>query len=908
MRVDEPEATRYARRNVTTPISDPVGPKRSMGPSDRGRHLWAKSPRGGMSHSLLGHLLDVGVAASVLLEDRRADVDVVADGLGLEFEEARRWMVVLAALHDLGKATPTFQAKWPDGAPPEALGRAWIDLPHGRATWVLLHATLRDLGWSGRVARAAAHAVGVHHGVLDDASQIRPGAYDPTALGEDRMPWDGWRRALVDDVRAAFGATAVPGATRSPILRTWARLAGLTSVADWIGSSLEPLPPVVDVDQYVRDRFDAVRARLKAIGWPSSGPWWQAPPGEGFASWFGTPDKSFVPFPMQEAVAAAFADPDGPPGLLVIEAPMGEGKTEAAFYALVQDGGARGAYIALPTQATSDALFGRLRTFVDRHAGRGVPLTLAHAAARIAASAPVEGASGDGQAAASGAAWFSTGRRELLAELGVGTVDQALLGVMPSRHHFVRLWALADKTVVIDEVHAFDAYTGGLIASLVEWLAASGARTVLMSATLPRATTAALTAAYARGIGVPAQDVPHEPYPRLTLVDRDGRLRSTSFPARRSATIALRSAPFAIDALADAVAGAAATGAAVGVVVNRVDRAQLLALALRDRVPDLALLHARWPLAERVRREQAVVAHFGPKGTVAERRGVVVGTQVIEQSLDLDFDVLFSDLAPVDLLLQRSGRLHRHVGRERPDPYGAPVLHIAGFGTADAPEEPAVDTVYAAYLMWRTWAALVAKGASVTFPRDLDELVQTVYGDDTLAALEPYGDRLRALEQEHAQATNVAATAAEYHLLGPPSQVASEAWGNPHGDEHTRRPWVQLTPTRLGKRSVTVVPVVVDGPTWRVAGTEGAVDVRARTLSERWVGVALSHQVRIGRDALVRRLASIEPPPSWLATGPLRYVAPLTLDAAARWTEDPSVRLDPSLGLVYEPLTERRNA
>ena len=876
------------------------------GGMERGRYLWAKSSDVGAGHSLLAHMLDVGLVASVLIERRPSDAVEVAGALGLSLDQAAAWLATLAGLHDLGKATPAFQAKWPAGAPAEALGRAFSPIPHGRSTILLLKPWLRDLGVSKRLASTLAHAVGIHHGWVDTADQLTTGRYDPRSIGEDMAPWASWRIALCDDVRAAFGAHDIPSARRIPPARTWARIAGLTAVADWIGSGLPQRGRVNDVVTYLADRRHAVAERLTEVGWPPHERWWRQPHRSGFAGWF-EGAQVFEPRPLQVAVERALGTKGSELGLIIIEAPMGEGKTEAAFYSMVRPGAETGAYYALPTQATSDAMVGRLGTFVEQHKRREVNLALAHAGARVPAPLPTHPADPEGlEANATAAAWFSTGRRELLAELGVGTVDQALLGVLPTKHHFVRLWALAGRTLVIDEVHAYDAYTGGLVEALVEWSAALGAAIVVMSATLPEATSNALVRAFARGHGIEAPELRRAPYPRLTVVNCSGDAQRMSFQASRRATVRVVPAPHDLGGLAAEVLAAAHVGGAVGVVVNRVDRAQALYRRLSRGPAEVVLLHARMPKDDRSRRERALVRRLGPEGDPTNRNVIVIGTQVIEQSLDLDFDAMFTDLAPVDLILQRSGRLHRHAGRPRPAGHAHAVLHVAGMGADDTmgPEEAAVDSVYDAHALWRTWAALIETGGAIELPEDLDALVQRVYSDAPMGALDSWSNRIDEEAMRYRQRTEAAHGAVAAWSTPAPSADSTACWTVTATDNPDGRPWVLRAPTRLGEESVTVVPVSVTNTCWAVMGCDERVQATARRASASWIKNALDRQLRVTRKRVLYTLRSRTPPSWWTASGPLRYMAPLELDGSGRWVVDPTVRLDTELGLVYEPLDE----
>lgn len=866
-----------------------------------GRHLWAKSGEVEGGHSLLAHLLDVGIVAEELLNRRsRRETRFLADELGITPEDAARLVVILVALHDIGKATPCFQAKWPEGAPPEALSRRLVDVPHGRAGGILLAQWLRDMDVKSRLAVSLAHAVAIHHGQLLPKDFAGFGTYDPRSLGEDEAPWRQWRSGIIADVVDAFGPLPGLAYKRSLRGRNWALVAGLTSVADWIGSSLPHLGQVKDVESYVSARRPVAQARLDEISWPSERPWWRTPDsGNGFADWFGL---RFTPRPLQNAVSHLTSGLEEP-ALIVVEAPMGEGKTEAAFYAMVQPHAEDGAYIALPTQATSDAMHERLRRFTDASRAREVDVALAHSTARQLSSLRLPEAGAvrvDIEAKATAESWFDSGRRELLAELGVGTVDQALLGALPTRHFFVRLWGLAGKVVVFDEVHAYDAYTEGLVAELVRWLSALGSSVVLMSATLPNTARTRLVEAYYEGRGSEAPSLPELTYPRALRAVADG-VEGMSFSASNSSTVTLSSAPFDLPRLADELLGAVQTGAAVAAIVNNVGRAQELYRICKARHDDVTLVHARFPLSERKRREAEIVARFGPEGDPSERAGLVIATQVVEQSLDLDFDVLYSDLAPVDLLFQRAGRMHRHVRRGRPERYAAPTLHVCGLreDVGDGPAPEALDTVYHSFVVWRSWAALAGK-TELRLPDDIDSLVQLVYSEEPLSALDPYIGEVEEAAAAYRVEQLAAEKAAEHWSLGSPRKPATDSWGEGGRDSDDWRAYQLRIPTRLGDDSVSVVPVEPNASGWGIRSSSAVLSSRTRRATPEFVEAAVTNQLRVSRKSLVAKVRNQELPRWWSNSGGLVRFWPLFIDEEGRALIDPNVRLDDELGLVYE--------
>jgi CRISPR-associated endonuclease/helicase Cas3 len=871
---------------------------------DHGRHLWAKSDRDGMGHSLLGHLLDTGLVARQLLVHRRQlELAFASAELGLSEQEASQLLVISVALHDIGKATPVFQVKWPAGAPEEVRGASFIDVQHGRASGIILYEYLLRTGYSKRIASSLANAIAIHHGRRLPGNYNEPGTYEPRSVGIGSVRWEDWQYRIMNDVSLAFGGLPKTEHRRYLRGRTWGLLAGLTSVADWIASSLPHTGPITDPTAYLEERQEAVSARLEDIDWPTAEAWYRTR-GEaaGFAGWF---TDMREPRNLQIAMAELVGGAEKP-GLYVVEAPMGEGKTEAAFYAMVQPAGNRGGYLALPTQATSDAMHNRLKEFAGMHQARQLDIALAHSGARFRTLLPVSGRKADPESEQSDAdaeSWFSQGRRELLATLGVGTVDQALMGVLPVRHFFVRLWGLAGKTVILDEVHAYDAYTGELIARLVEWLGAVDCTVILMSATLPQAARRKLQNAYLKGRGngptMPESEADSDAYPLIVRIDDSGT-ESRSFTAEPRSAVQLAPAPFDIAGLGELLISLQAGGGAVAAVVNTIGRAQALYEYCRSRGIMADLLHGRLPLAERQAREERIVHRYGPAGVAEHRNGLVIATQVLEQSLDLDFDVMVSDLAPIDLLFQRMGRMHRHVRNTRPSEFTVPRLYITGLeGEAPGmPEPDAIILVYSPFILLRSWA-LLRNRQEFSLPHDLRSLVQAVYGEGPVPIPAGLEERFAEAMAEYQAKRQADTVTAEQLSIGGPRQSCDTSWGEAGSDIDAFERGTLLTPTRLFQDSVTVVPLFSKAGDWALPGGNQAFrQGRKPRDANAFAVAAFQQQLRIQRESLVRKLRNQQVPDWWMKSALIRYFLPLYFSEDLRAIADDSVSYDPDLGVI----------
>ncbi|QQE87482.1 CRISPR-associated helicase Cas3' [Azotobacter chroococcum] len=745
------------------------------------RRLWAKSGEA-PGHGLLAHLLDVAAVAEVLLEhEPPATLEHFARQFGLPVPAFARHAAALAGLHDFGKAIPGFQDKWPEGRQAdEALGlpfppRSLSVAEHACASAALLWEHLSGLGIPHLLwIRHALQAISAHHGYhfnQPEFNRARP-PFEPAAWAEARR-----------EIFAAYWAVLAPQgipqveALSLPAVQ-W--LAGLTSVADWIGSNPDWFPQGERQDSLADYHADACRRAgraLAAIGWSRSAVLLReaATVDQLIGRIVQRPESSARPLQRE---ADRLLDGVRGPALLLVEAPMGEGKTELAFLAhlrLQAVNRHRGLYVALPTQATGNALFRRALSFLRAFAGdAALDMQLVHGGAALSDDVrrlhDIHGAPGE---SVTSSAWFSQRRRPLLSPYGVGTVDQALFAALNVKHHFVRLWGLANRVVVLDEVHAYDSYTGGLIEALLRWLKALGSSVVLMSATLPAQRRAALLRAW----GVADEDAPVPAYPRLLLADERG-LQGATCASRPLPSIRLQAVGAELDSLADCALACLRGGGCGALIVTTVDRAQTLYLGLRERLGDsarLLLFHARFPADQRGEREREVLAAFGVDGE-RPAGALLIATQVAEQSLDIDFDFMLSDLAPVDLLLQRAGRLHRH-RRTRPAAHAEARLFVAGLAPERLPDLKGTgwEYVYDPYILGRTWA-LLSREAELQLPQDIDRLVQAVYGEAGLPAdlAEPdrafiedeaYGSHLGKRQTEQMQAVEAPRAFAEHPLL-----------------------------------------------------------------------------------------------------------------------------------------------
>ncbi len=702
--------------------------------------FWGKARAPGGSaqpfHPIVAHALDV--AAVALRLDRAAPIGLAPEMLAL-----------LIAIHDIGKFSRAFQAKAPQAWPASVLGPPGpveYDPGHDSTGYAMLRegpmaAALAPLfpGWRPGQVAALLRAVTGHHG--------RPPREDARLTGKQiGRQCSEAAMAFLHAMRALFAPQPLrrPGGEAEVQALAW-RLAGLTTLADWIGSSVRYFPyaapealadPRRYWDEQAGPRADAA---IAALGLAPARP----APFRGMAQLFPRIERAS---PLQ-AWASGVALPDGPL-LAICEDMTGAGKTEAALlfaHRLLAAGRADGVFVALPTMATANAMYRRMAESYRRLFAEGAApsLALAHGRAALDAgftasiladAADPDAPAGDDPASESAgaqcAAWLADDRRKaLLAQVGVGTIDQALLAVLPVRHAPLRQRGLSRKVLVVDEAHAFDPYMREELARLLLFYAALGGCAILLSATLPMALRQRLADAWRSGIGIAPAALGETAYPLATLVAGEGVAEAALPPrpgtARQVDVTRIADAEEAIARIRDA----AGQGAAVAWVRNTVDEAIAAAEALRAAGLEPLLFHARFAMVDRLRIEDEVLRRFGPDAPPGVRRGVLVATQVIEQSLDIDFDLLVTDLAPADLLIQRAGRLWRH-GRRDARPLPKPELLVlapeavaapgadwlaAHRGTAAVYRDPA--------LLWRGARALFAAG-EIASPGGVRDLIE----------------------------------------------------------------------------------------------------------------------------------------------------------------------------------------
>lgn len=791
-------------------------------------------------HLLPFHSLDVAACGKALLALPPFSLKPLADELGWPRDKVEALFVLFLALHDFGKFARAFQGLAPGLSPdlvPAESGKRYTKR-HDTLGWILWREELSgdELGCllpedvTEEFWGAWMRCVTGHHGqppeetgggghILLDASDFFLRA-DRDAAHELVMDVAGW--LLPNDLPA-------PRREHLQVVRrhTW-RLAGLSVLADWLGSNQEffryrsqamPLP------EYWLLAQEQAQLAVASVGLQRQAlrPW-------------DDPLKLFdylrEPTPLQQY--AATVDLEDGPQIFLLEDVTGAGKTEAALILtqrLMQAGKAQGLYFALPSMATANQMYQRVGGVYRRlYDAQAVPsLILAHGARQLvegfrqsilqAQEQPTDRSyeHGENTASAQCNAWLADNRKKaLLAEVGVGTLDQALLSILPTRHQSLRLLGLSGKVLLVDEVHAYDSYMMTLLQTLLIAHARQGGSVILLSATLPLTMRDTLLTAYRYGLGNRDEGVPDDRrYPLAMRVGRGCSIHACDTRPQVRRRVQASFLHHEADVL-QVIAQQAQAGHCVAWIRNTVDDARRAHALLAEHLPEdsLMLFHSRYAMGDRLDIESEVLARFGKHSTGAQRAGrVLIGTQVLEQSLDFDVDVMVSDLAPIDLLIQRAGRLQRHSRRRNGDPASdgveqreTPVLYVLTPELVDEPKAdwysslfPKARFVYPdAGKLWLGARALSRAGCIVTpgeagHPGAVRELVEAVYGEQAEASVT---EALQKASRDQEGKDLAKQSQAKFNALNLDKGYCTESSARWYEDHQV--------PTRLGDETLTL--------------------------------------------------------------------------------------------------------
>ena len=839
--------------------------------------FWAKtgdkdSPTRGLS--LIQHMLDAGSVAARLWDTWLAPglQERFSEHLHLSMEDTRALVCWLAATHDMGKATPEFSGQLDarrdenlaiyrqrieqqDFEFPEDLvaPTSGLRCPHSKYSQsILTHLLTNNVeGLPSEVAETLASVSGAHHGT--PANYLSNSADLSNVILERLSPkWHDTWQELYNITLERFGASSalqqLAQHGRAIPVSVQFCITGFVIMSDWIASNPDffPMGTFGSAEQEQRAR----------IGWQALGleqRWTAAldtnpdtPAADLYASRFGWNNPTLRP--MQEVVVEAARSMQSG-GMMCIEAPMGQGKTEAGLIAaefLAQATGRTGVALAAPTQATSNALFDRVIEWVEyqtnnvaqEHGGPIEPhsMFLGHSKNRFNKSyealskadifdeSSTPGRENNRKTLRPGTSlarhsWLSGTKKGLLSSFVVCTIDQVLMTALQARHVMLRYLGLASKVIIIDEVHAYDAYMNQYLSAALYWLGQMNAPVILMSATLPAEIRTRLMVKYAEGLKVWTDSSSSQPKQKLSAKERFAARQTKTqsnttldldYPVIHTLTaedngspkkwkveqpveqteVELKLIDDSPESVLNVLEPLANDHGCAAVICNTVGRAQEMHAFLSERFGEehVILTHSRFTATHRAEQEEILVSKLGKKAHYSKADGedssrphrlIVVGTQVIEQSLDLDFDVMITDFAPVDLVLQRMGRLHRHDSRnssERTPAYRKPVCYVRGvktFGShVEAPDFPrGSKAVYEPMILLSSYAQLLPHfdGEPIRIPADISPLVQKTYQKNMSSEIpEAWSNDYEHAKRDYQQNQDHAERRAKGYLLCAP--------------------------------------------------------------------------------------------------------------------------------------------
>lgn len=711
---------------------------------------------------LTQHLKDTSDIAGLLWEHwlGEGQKKLIMDSLETDHETdnlGKRTIQFLAAVHDIGKATPAFQTQKGysnsedldlrlleklERSGFEGISSLQLASPRKSHHSVAGQYLLYTYGLKEDITTI----IGGHHGKpidsIDDYNcqgKSYPSNYFQFEESENRAVYQKWKQTQRNIFSWALKVSGFETIEALPKIKQPAQvlLSGLLIMADWIASNEHYFPLISIDDAKVKD--ESKRTPHGFQKWKKTSLWEP----EIIINFKGAYKErfGFDPREVQIALADIIANTHNP-GIFILEAPMGVGKTEAALIAaeqLAAKRGRNGLFFGLPTQATSNGIFPRIENWLESIQGdleENIAIHLVHGKAqlnedfdrlRLAENINIDEADSGSVIVNE---WFSGRKTASLDDFVVGTVDQFLMVALKQKHLALRHLGFSKKVVIIDEVHAYDAYMNQYLLEAIRWMGAYGVPVVILSATLPAERRVELLKNYMLGLGKEfnkkerrqlAETLKTEAYPLITYNDGFEVCQRKGFQQTKNKNITVQR--LNEESLLETVERELSDGGVVGLIVNTVKRAQELAKSFVEKFGEdmVELLHSGFIATQRTQKEKDLLQIIG-KNAKRPKRKIIIGTQVIEQSLDIDFDVLISDLAPMDLLIQRMGRLHRH-DIKRPVKHMLPRFYV--LGTSESLDfEEGSSFVYGDYLLARTQYFLPD---TISLPEDISPLVQKVY-------------------------------------------------------------------------------------------------------------------------------------------------------------------------------------
>lgn len=844
----------------------------------------------------------------------------------------------LGYIHDIGKATPAFQIKQSyihnedlDQNLVEKLLRNGFDgldnskikkintskTPHALAGEVILE--------NNGLNESIGAIIGGHHGkpqeeYFDYEDQLNnwTSNYYQSDSGSETSVGANWKQVQNELINYGLGLCHfnnledIPDVTEPQAVI----LEGLVIMADWLASGEYlvkdnqriPLFPLISVDQDFASINTDERYRQGISVWADLFDPWEPevinnPRRVYKERWEITPRQ--IQEKMSETIGASLD-----PGIIIVEAPMGIGKTEIALTAVEQlaaKTGMNGLFFGLPTQATANAMFNRVDKWLSEIATdqkEKLQIKLMHGKAQFNEeyrNIPNADNIEDDSGSVVVNEWFN-GKKSILSSFVIGTVDQLLLMGLKQKHLALRHLGMSGKVVVIDEVHAYDIYMDSYLEKAVQWLGAYHVPVIALSATLPVAKRNSLLQAYCVGkYGNKRFKTTNEDwktchsYPLLSILDGKTLKQVSDFSDElKNTSIEITRLNIEDSELIKTINQKISDGGVAGVIVNTVRRAQELARLAESKMPsdvNILVLHSAFLATDRRKLENKLQDAIG-KNKKRPYKMIVIGTQVLEQSLDIDFDVMYTDIAPMDLILQRIGRLHRHQ-IQRPKKLEKPQLYIMGineFGNyGDANE-----SIYAKYLLTKTDYFLKDK---VNIPSDISDLVQKVYSEITDSEIKNLRESKQIFEINQKKSKH---KANGYQIEAPDDEETLHGWLDNDSGTDLKDSKAEAA-VRDTNESIEIVLLYQDDKGYNLLNGQSIEDVYDNIIAQQLI--RLPHALTINIDRSIEELEKITTKyfPQWKDSNWLKGSLALVLDKNKETEFNGySVKYSRDLGLIYK--------
>lgn len=685
--------------------------------------------------SLLYHMIDAGMCAKAYLQfGNKSLLKTISDKTNFEVNEILPIIGYFVACHDIGKAHPSFQLRQDvQNEIPEKYRR----IINPESSTKISHSGFRHEIYSVKVLRRIWEKKNYSDFIVEEVTCVIADHHQKRGKGiniplREKNEYEKFQDILEDELNAVF----CPKVSEFECY-DWSlfceSLNGILVLSDWIASNplfMDNSENYKSVMEYAKKSDEYAKKVIESIGFSKC----ITPYSENLYEMFSW--KSSDMRPMQELTNSIVKEC---PQFTIIEDSPGSGKTEAAVFlalSMAKKYNKSGLYFALPTAATANQMWERLNSIFSKY---NIPnFRLIHGMAWSIVEENGDERNQIGSENEIGDEWLRPSRKALLSQYAVGTVDQVMMAVINIRFRQLRMLGLTDKVLIIDEVHAYDAYMSTILDRLLEWCGVLNIPVIMLSATLPKQKKQDYINSYF-GIN---KIYDNQKYPLITFGDSDDNIVEKTCESSKKCIYkietleCLNNLNFMVEKSIELVND----GGNLCLMLNTVKDAQYAYSKLKEIIGDnneikVLLYHARYKTKDRIRIEQECLRMYSKSGN-RPLKSILVCTQVVEQSLDVDFDIMMTQICPIDLLIQRMGRIWRH-NNKRPKNISEPIIYVA---TGDF-KQSSVSMVYSTYILKKT-QEYVKQKKEIHFPGDLRDAISYVYesNDDTREFLELYFD------------------------------------------------------------------------------------------------------------------------------------------------------------------------